>query len=142
MFSRFFLALLIVIGSSASPAAELVPAKQDWAQIRSVISGQIEAFRRGDGKAAFSYASPGIRETFKTPDHFIDMVRNTYPAVYRPASIAFLESSMVHGAPVQTVQISDSEGAVWIAVYTMQRQKDRSWKIHACQLLPAKAVAA
>jgi hypothetical protein len=36
---------------------------------------------------------------------------------------------------VQQVRMSDTSGAVWMAVYTLQRQPDRSWRIHGCQLI-------
>jgi hypothetical protein len=138
---RSCLVILSFLGCAAAMAEEDVPVRRDWVRIRSVISEQIEAFRRDDGQAAFSYASPGIREVFGTPGNFMEMVKTAYPAVYRPVSFTFLESTVMNGAPVQTVQISDNGGAVWIAIYTMQRQKDSSWKVNGCTLLPAKAVS-
>jgi hypothetical protein len=38
------------------------------------------------------------------------------------------------------VQLSDRDGRVWVALYTMQRVAG-AWKIAGCQLVPATATA-
>lgn len=121
--------------------AQQKPSVAERAEIKAVISRQIEAFRHDDAKEAFSLASPGIQQTFKTPENFLHMVRTTYQPVYRPASVRFLELSVIGDEVVQAVQLSDSSGAIWIALYPMQRQTDGSWKTHGCQLLRAKSVS-
>ena len=30
--------------------------------------------------------------------------------------------------------MTDGAGEVWLAVYTMQRQRDKSWRINGCQV--------
>ena len=107
----------------------------DARQVRAVIQGQLEAFAADDAKRAFSYASPAIREMFGTPERFIDMVRASYPMVYRPASVTFFEPEMVEGELFQKVRMTDSSGAVWLAIYRMQRQSDKSWRINGCEVV-------
>lgn len=113
----------------------------DRAAIRAVISRQIEAFRRDDATEAFSLASPGIQGAFGTPENFLRMVRTSYQPVYRPASVTFLDASFIEDEAVQKVQISDKSGAVWLALYPMERQKDGSWKTNGCRLFPLDSIS-
>ena len=59
-------------------------------EIRAVINRQIDAFKRDDARSAFALVSPGVQEAFGTPERFLDTVRVSYRAVYRPAQVAFL----------------------------------------------------
>jgi len=102
-------AALLFIGSSigvgcAAPPAR-APQAADWKKIRIVINAQLEAFRRDDAIAAYSFAAPEIRSLFRTPGDFMRMVRIGYAAVYRPRSVRFLHHFMVAGRPVQPVEI-------------------------------------
>src|ERR1700722_19318902 len=49
--------------------------EQDGVSIRKVITGQLDAFRKGDDGRAFSYASPGIKQQFETPSQFFSSVK-------------------------------------------------------------------
>jgi Domain of unknown function (DUF4864) len=127
----------------AAPLAAAQPGLSgpDRAAIRSVITRQIEAFRRDDAAEAFALASPGIQGAFGTPENFLRMVRDSYQVVYRPASVTFLEAVLVDNEVVQKVRLSDGSGAVWLALYPMQRQKDGSWRTNGCQLLPLDSIS-
>jgi len=140
----FALACLLLLAAGASPWAQAddEPTAAEWNTMRAVIQAQIDAFREDKGELAFSYAAPGIREQFKTAENFMRMVKTGYPAVYRPASVAFVDSAFEDGIPILMVQFSDSAGAVWIGLYTMQRQPDQSWKVSGCRLVPGKAISA
>jgi uncharacterized protein DUF4864 len=134
--------LLLLAGCGTAWAQpDYKPTEADWDAMREVIEAQIDAFRQDNGDLAFSYAAPGIREQFKTAENFMRMVKTGYPAVYRPASVAFVDTAVEDGIPIQVVQFSDSAGAVWIGLYTMQRQPDKSWKVNGCQLVPGKAIS-
>ena len=43
----------------------------DARAVRQVIEAQLDAFKRDDAPRAFSYAAPGIREAFGTPEKFM-----------------------------------------------------------------------
>jgi Domain of unknown function (DUF4864) len=75
----------------------------DRSKIRSVIESQLQAFQRDDAKEAFEFASLGIQEMFGTPENFIEMVRVSYPSVYRPRSVLFEELTQLQGMPAQPV---------------------------------------
>jgi hypothetical protein len=134
--------LLLAAAGTAWAQADYEPTKADWDSMREVIQAQIDAFRQDKGELAFSYAAPGIREQFKTAENFMRMVKTGYPAVFRPTTVAFVDTAVEDGIPIQAVQFSDSAGAVWIGLYTMQRQPDTSWKVNGCQLVPGKAISA
>jgi hypothetical protein len=126
------LALALALFAHAA-SAQRVPAG-DAAAIKAVITEQIEAFRRNDGAAAFSLATPGIRLRFGTAETFMEMVRSSYPAVYRPSSVLFDEPEVYDGSVIQTVRLTDAEGRAWLALYPMERQPDGTWRINGCQL--------
>jgi hypothetical protein len=132
---------LFLFAFASSLSAEEV--SRDHARaIRAVIAEQLDAFAKDDARRAFSLATAGIRARFGTPDVFIDMVRTTYPVVYRPKSVQFEKPVMLDGELIQTVKMTDVEGRAWIALYPMQREADGRWRINGCQLarLPGREV--
>ena len=115
----------------------------DAAEIRGVIHRQIDAFRRDDARGAFALVSPGVQQTFGTPERFLETMRVSYRAVYRPASVAFLELVVMGGDVVQQVQVTDHAGGLWVAYYAMQRQADGSWRTNGCHLVqPSRTISA
>jgi len=104
----------------------------DARAVRTLIEAQLAAFASDDADKAFSLAAPAIQTMFLDPDRFLAMVRESYPVVYRPASVAFLQPEWIDGRLIQRVQMADAAGALWMVVYELQRQPDRSWRIAAC----------
>ena len=126
--------VLWIAGAAQAADVSAVDAKA----ARAVIEGQLAALAADDAKRAFGYAAPALREQFGTPENFIEMVRTSYPVVYRPASVLFLEPQWLAGELVQGVHMSDEHGVLWLALYRLQRQKNKSWRISACQLVQAE----
>lgn len=136
----FCLALLAPAGLSAT---EGTLTGADVHELRAVIQRQIDAFRRDDAHSAFALASPKVQQAFGSPERFLDTVRMAYRAVYRPASVAFLELIVMGGEVVQPVQLTERSGAVWVAYYGMQRQKDGTWRTSGCHLVqPTRTISA
>jgi hypothetical protein len=121
---------LLACGQPASPTVS----RADALAIRKVVEAQLDAFRRDDAARAFSYATPGIRELFGSPETFMAMVKSSYPVVYRPRNVAFEEPTMAGSDLVQPVRMIDSDGLAWLALYPMQRGEDSVWRINGCQL--------
>ena len=132
-----WLALLLMPWCAGAVQAADVSAA-DAKAARAVIEGQLAALAADDAKRAFGYAAPALREYFGTPENFIEMVRTSYPVVYRPASVAFLKPEWLDGELVQGVHMSDDHGVLWLALYRLQRQKNKSWRISACQIVQAE----
>jgi uncharacterized protein DUF4864 len=123
--------LLLALPALAQPAVTA----DDLVQMRAVITRQIDAFRRDDAESAFALVSPAVQQTYGTPQRFLDVMRTAYHPVYRPAAVTFLEPVMFGADAVQPVQLTDRAGALWLAYYAMQRQKDGSWRAAGCHLV-------
>ena len=124
------------VAAVAADAADV--SERDARSGRTVIQAQLAAFAADDAKRAFSYATPRVREVFGNADKFIEVVREAYPAVYRHETVAFLKPELADGTLLQGVHLTDGQGQLWLALYRMERQRDRSWRISACQLVPAQ----
>jgi hypothetical protein len=134
--------LALCLGFVLPAAAQPAITSDDLAEIRAVIHRQIEAFRRDDAQEAFKLVSPSVQETFGTPERFLDVVRVSYHAMYRPSAVSFLGLTTIGTDAVQRVQITDRTGGVWVAHYAMQRQKDGSWRTNGCYLAqPSKSIS-
>ena len=127
-------AVWLAVFAPALAAAEPLGAG-DRQAIHSIIQSQLDAFQRDDGHEAFSYASPGIRQMFQTAEIFMAMVRGGYGAVYRPRAVEFLETLVKDGRTVQMMRFIGPDGVAVIAMYTMERQPDGSWRIDGVVLL-------
>ena len=133
---------LLLAPALANAGADRVT-NADAAEIRAVIHRQIDAFKRDDAQGAFALVSPGVRQAFRTPEKFLDVVRMAYRAVYRPSAVSFMDMLVMGGDVVQQVQVTDRSGLVWVAYYAMQRQSDGSWKTNGCHLVqPARTIPA
>jgi ketosteroid isomerase-like protein len=127
--------LLILLGGQAQRLQDVPP--QDRAAIQAVIRAQIEAFKKDDAARAFSFAAPGIRQVFQTPERFIEMVKTGYAQIYRPLKVEFGPASRSTGTLQQVRQIVNLvglDGKKAVAYYLMERQPDGSWKIGGVQL--------
>lgn len=105
--------------------------------ITEVIGAQLDAFKRDDAAAAFAIASPEIQAVFGSPETFLHMVAASYAPVYRPQATTFLDLLEQDGMLIQRVLFTGSEGGQVLALYTMLRQADGSWRIGGCVLVQA-----
>jgi len=129
---RALLVALVLVPPVASAQGAVSPA--DARAVRAVIEAQLDAFRHDDAARAFALATPGIRETFRSAENFLAMVRASYAVVYRPKSVLFETPQLIDDQVIQPVRLTDADGRGWIAIYPMQRQPDGSWRTNGCQL--------
>jgi len=130
--SAWICAIAVLCGQSVSAAEPLEPL--DRAAVRSVIEKQLAAFARDDAELAFSLASPKIQDMFITARNFMDMVRISYPVVYRPAGLSFQVPFLQDSEVWQRVEMRDAQGMDWTAQYTLLRQANGDWRINGCVL--------
>jgi len=136
MVFRFLALLGLIVGLAvAAQAQQPDVSPSDQTAIREVIQGQVDAFRRDDGAAAFGYASPMIQGMFGQSDVFMEMVRQGYRPVYRPQVFDFREIVEMNGEIAQKVHVVGPDGRPVTAVYPMTRLPDGSWRINGCYLL-------
>jgi hypothetical protein len=131
---RLLFVLALAIGAPRLASAEELSAG-DQATIKGMISSQIEAFRHDDGNAAYSFASPNIQGLYPSVDTFMNMVRNAYKPVYRPQSVTFGAMNDSPYGPQMKVFLVGPDGKSYVALYTLQRQPDGSWRINGCTLI-------
>ena len=132
MIRAFLLGFVLLAASFVASAA--VVSDKDAAAIRAVVSEQLDAFARDDGRRAFALATEGIRARFGSAEAFMAMVRSDYAVVYRPRNVEFEKPAVIDGAVMQPVRMIDAEGAAWIALYPMERQANGRWRINGCQV--------
>ena len=130
-------AIFVALQTLIPVQARALSAKDEKA-VQAVVQSQLAAFARDDADKAFSYAAPELRKTIGNASAFMAMVKNSYPVVYRPASVAFLKAEGSGDDIVQKVQMLDASGTSYLAVYSLQRQKDKTWRISGCTVVENK----
>ena len=130
--------MLVLLQAFAVPAHAQALSSADEKSVRAVVEGQLAAFAKDNAKKAFSFAAPNVREAVGNAPDFLNMVRRDYPVVYRPASVAFLKVEGKDGDAIQRVQMLDASGNSWLALYSLARQKDKSWRITGCVVVENK----
>ncbi len=133
---RFLIVLAAIVtmaGTTPAPAQE--------AEIETVIREQLDAFLAEDVDTAFEYASPSIRNMFRTPGNFGAMVRNGYPMVWRPGEVRFGVLEDRDDGLWQRVYITDEAGMGHALEYRMTEVEGR-WRISGVRVLDLAAVTA
>ncbi len=128
------LAIVCAINGSAHAEDAVPVSAADQQAIRQVVTSQLDAFRRDAGDDAYRYASPNIQKMFGSAAQFMARVRQAYPAVYRPRSFEFDRLVTIDGQIVQRVMLVGPDGAPALALYTMEREPDGTWRIDGCIL--------
>lgn len=121
-----------------APARAAPLSAADEKSVREVVEGQLEALARDDADKAFSYAAPNVRQAVGTASGFLAMVRDGYPVVYRPASVAFLKPEGQGDQVIQRAHMLDAAGNSWLAIYSLQRQISKAWRITGCVVVKNK----
>ncbi|MBM9595286.1 DUF4864 domain-containing protein [Roseitranquillus sediminis] len=132
------LSILTLLLALAAPARAQQAPDPD---VENVIRQQLDAFQADDLATAFTFASPGIRRTFRTPEAFGTMVRRGYPMVWRPAEVTFLELMQMDRQVAQKVLIRDRAGALHVLIFVLVATGD-DWQIAAVRILETPERAA
>ncbi len=136
---RFLISAILFVFLLAPVRAE----SADQKAFEAVISGQLEAFKKDDGQAAYSFAAPIVKGIFPNAETFMGMVKRGYEPIYKNSKYVFgdLKTDTL-GRPAQHVIITASDGKRYEAVYAMQQQPDGSWKIAGVQMVEIPSVDA
>ena len=108
--------------------------------IAAVISDQLDAFAKDDEDRAFSHASPSIQLHFDSPGYFMEMVRRSYPMIYRPQSYELGGVRVVPDKIFQTASFVDQKYGRYQVLYEMQQQGDGAWKINGVRVVKSRDV--
>ena len=140
--AAMFVLLLPAMVAAQSPPPVSAMRAAEWKAIEAVIREQLAAMKAGDGAKAFAHAAPAIRQQFGTPENFLAMVRAGYGALIAARYTEFLEGAVIEGNVIQPLRLIAPDNTVLVALYTMQKQPDGSWKIAGCALAPSTVQAA
>jgi hypothetical protein len=140
-FFRYTVCLALATLSAVAQGQERSLSAADKAKIQQVIASQIRAFERDEGVVAFSYATPAVRRHFGSPQAFMEMVKTDYELLFHNRSTAFLEAAVIEGSVIQPLRIISVDGEVMIALFTMELQANRQWRVSGCELAEATVQA-
>ena len=136
---RFLISAILFVFLLAPVRAE----SADQKAFEAVISGQLEAFKKDDGQAAYSFAAPIVKGIFPNAETFMGMVKRGYEPIYKNTKYVFGDLATDSlGRPAQHVIITATNGKRYEAVYAMQQQPDGSWKIAGVQMVEIPSVDA
>jgi len=139
LFTKIPALLALVLMLSAWPGrAATALSVADEKNVRAVIQAQLKAFAADNARAAFAFATPALQVQFGTPEAFMALVRSSYPVVYAPGHVAFLKPEAQQSEVIQRVQMTDQQGKAWLAVYRLQQQKDKGWRISGCVVVESR----
>ncbi len=130
--------LLVLLLTATSLQVAAADPAADTHAAETLVRDQIAAFSADDGERAFSFAAPEVQQKFGDAGRFMQMVRKSYPAVYRPISLRFQPASFPEGESgdvmLQGVEVTDAGGGYWMATYQIERQPGGEWRIAGCAL--------
>jgi len=141
IFVALALALLATLAFAQGGAGPSHPAAE-WEKIRGVVAAQREALVAGDGERAFAIATPALRRQYGSAAAFMRMVRSGYQALVDARYVEFLEGAVIDGSTIQPLRLVMADGAVLVALYTMERQPDGAWRIAGCVIAPSTVKSA
>jgi len=130
--TQWIIALLLVGGAGAAGAIAQEPVDPE---VKQVILRQLAAFRAGDYRAAYAFASREIQARFDV-EAFEHMVKAGYPQIAR-STHAWVNAgrSTPDGALHVSVRIRGADGTFIRAVYEMVREAP-GWRINGVAARP------
>jgi len=142
---RFVFAVLFTLFALASPlhAQDVsrpgAAAEPVWQQ---TVSGQIEAFRTGDGATALLLAGASFKSTFSDPDQFYAaIVASGYGPLVLSRSHSFGSFEQLDdGTVLQLVDLVGPDGKLYQAVYQM-REEAEGWRVQGVTMQQQQGVS-
>lgn len=136
--SPLFMRIFTLVGMALAAASMQMKARADVLsgpeaqQVQAVVMAQLKAFSEDDADAAFAAATPEVRKSVGDPGRFLALVRGNFPMVVHPAGFALLAPRIEKDQVLQAVALRDADDKTWLALFTLERQPDNTWRIGAC----------
>ena len=125
---RGFLVALAMLAMAPVLGVRPARAQQDLKAAADTILGPLEAFRRGDYDAAYTFAAESIRQLFDR-ESFERMVKTGYPDIARSAAATVNQATIApNGRAYLIMKIRGASGGRIEAIYELIWEGDR-WKI-------------
>lgn len=130
---RMIFAFAMMAFALALPAA----AQNETMPWQASVTGQIEAFRAGDGTAALSFAAKAFRTQFEgQPDAFVAAIAASgYSPIVASRSHTFGEFEQVSDTSVmQVVKFVGPDQSLYEAMYQLADEPDEGWRVQGVAL--------
>jgi ABC-type transporter MlaC component len=135
--STIVAALVLVLGGVAAPARG--QGSSDAEKAVATVLQQLEAFRRNDFDAAYTFASAMIHQIFDR-QRFEAMVRGGYPEIAHSTRALVLDRKLdTNGSVYVRLEIRGANGKIVDAIYELVWE-DGAWKINAVVTRPVEGV--
>jgi hypothetical protein len=143
LLARVMLSLALAGVLTLPPPAALGDglSQQDIDLVQRIIVTQIQAMADDDADRMFETTTPAVRAAIGSAGRFLAMMHGAYPMVYQPASVTFHKPTAGAGGAWQLVEITDREDQAWLAIFALERQPDKSWRISGCLAAPSPWLA-
>ena len=98
---------------------------------REAVNGQIEAFRSGDAETALEFAGAAFHETYSDAERFLaDIERAGYGPIVTSRTHSFGSFRELSDTVVlQVVNLVGPDQSLYEAVYQMQDEPERGWRV-------------
>ena len=129
---RLWMAMAVMLMGLVAPVQA-----QDEAAWQATITGQIEAFRAGDGAAALTFAAVGFRTQFaEQPEAFYAaIIASGYEAIVRSRSHSFGEFKRIDELTVlQVVDFVGPDQGLYSALYELGDEAGEGWRVRGVAL--------
>jgi len=121
--------------ASAAPSTAPGDVVADPSVWQVVITGQIEAFRKGDATTALSFAGAVFKKNFSDPNVFMMSIASAgYTPIFTSVSHTF--GKFTQPDPMTALQIVDLVGPkqeLLEAIYMLQKEPD-GWRVEGVEL--------
>jgi hypothetical protein len=119
------------------------PAQESDAPWQATVTGQIEAFRAGDGAAALNFATAAFRTQFTDPSDFIEaVVASGYGPIVASRSHSFGDFTKVNDTVVmQVVKLVGPDRGLYKALYQLVDEPGVGWRVQGVMLKREAGVA-
>lgn len=136
---RVWFAFLVMIFAVTPLAAQDAAGPTPW---QESISGQIQAFRDRDAKAALGYAGKNFQAAFPSPESFyVSIMGSGYAPIGLSLSHSFGSFQKVGETGVaQVVKFVGSKQELYEAVYLLTEEEE-GWRVQGVQLSKTAAVS-
>ena len=135
--------ILISVGLLLLALVLPVQAQSEDAPWQAAITGQIEAFRSGDGAAALELAGAGFKSQFSDPELFVKAIAASgYGPIVESRSHSFGDFNRVGDTIVlQVVKFVGPDQSLYEALYQMMDETDVGWRVQGVALKKEQGVA-
>lgn len=111
--------------------------EEDAAAIRTLVRGQLAAFRSGDVDKAWAACSPGLQETLEHGRVLLALVEQKYTPLSERAVVTFGELDLTPDGLAQAIVMTDDEGEQHHVLYLVE-PGESGWKVNGCVMLPCE----